>query len=177
MLQNLELKARIPSLPAAIRTAAGLHSRSREFLCQRDIYYNVRHGRLKLRIINSRTAELIYYIRPNKGTSRYSDYIVMSVGDPQSVNKILTTAIGRKIIIDKKRRIFLYKNARIHIDDVYGLGSFIEFEVQVKNGRSQAKTLLKNLVEKFKIKPSDTEAVSYSDLLMQKQKGRNRKRF
>ncbi len=177
MLQNLELKARIPSLPAAIRTAAGLQIHSREFLRQRDIYYNVRHGRLKLRVINSQAAELIFYIRPNKGTSRYSDYIVIPVGDSQSVNKILTTAIGRKIIVDKKRRVFLYKNARIHIDDVQGLGSFIEFEVQVKKGREQAKMLVKFLSEKFKIKPSDTEAVSYSDLLMQKQKGRNRKRF
>jgi predicted adenylyl cyclase CyaB len=166
MPQNLELKARISSISEAVRAARSLHIRFNGILRQRDVYYNVPNGRLKLRIINTCAAELIYYNRPDKKSHRYSDYYILPVSDPNLTNVFYTSAFGQKVVVEKKRRLYLYKNARIHLDDVRGLGAFIEFEVQVKYGKKQAQTLLKFLSARFKIKRSTKIEVSYSDLLL-----------
>jgi adenylate cyclase, class 2 len=170
MAQNLEIKARILSLSEAMRVAKSLPTQSKGILRQRDIYYSVSHGRLKLRILQHRSAELIYYKRPNKKGQRYSDYYVMPVPNVKMTDAFYTAAFGQKIIVEKQRRLYCYKNARIHLDTVRGLGAFIEFEVLVKYGKKQALTVLKFLSTQFAIKRSATIAVSYSDLLLRKKK-------
>jgi adenylate cyclase, class 2 len=168
MPQNLELKARIASVSDAVHTAHRLKAHVKGMLHQRDIYYKVSRGRLKLRIINNHSTELIFYNRPNKKGSRYSDYFVLPVSNRKLTNELCTTAFGQKVVVEKKRRLFLYKNSRIHLDEVRGLGTFIEFEVLVKYGRRQAQKLLEVLSTEFAIKPTAVIALSYSDILLQK---------
>ncbi|MCX6120651.1 MAG: class IV adenylate cyclase [Ignavibacteriales bacterium] len=169
MPQNLELKARISSVSEAVRAAHRLNAHAKGVLQQRDIYYRVPRGRLKLRIIKDRSAELIFYNRPNKKGSRYSDYVVLPVDDAILTNALCTAAFGQKVIVEKKRRLFLYKNSRIHLDEVRGLGTFIEFEVLVNYGKRQAQKLLDVLSKEFAIKPAAVIGISYSDMLLHKQ--------
>ena len=168
MPQNLELKARISSVSEAVRAARRLHAQAKGVLYQRDIYYKISRGRLKLRIINDRSAELIFYRRPNKKGSRYSDYIVFPVSNAKLTNELCTAAFGQKVVVEKKRRLFLYKNSRIHLDEVRGLGTFVEFEVLVKHGIRQAQKLLEVLSTEFAIKQTAVLAFSYYDMLLQK---------
>jgi predicted adenylyl cyclase CyaB len=168
MPENLELKARISSISGAIRTARHIQAQSQGILRQRDIYYNVSHGRLKLRIINNHSAELIFYNRPNRNGSLFSNYIVLPVSNMRLSNELCTAAFGQKIIVKKKRCLFLYKNSRIHLDEVLNLGTFIEFEVLVKHGVRQAQKLLAELCMEFAITKAATTCFSYSDLLLQK---------
>ena len=70
-----------------------------------------------------------------------------------------------RVIVKKKRRLFLYKNARIHLDTVEQLGNFIEFEVVVTQGKKQARKIFQELVEAFGIKDSQTIEGSYSDMV------------
>jgi adenylate cyclase, class 2 len=119
MPQNLELKARISSVSEAVRTAHHLKAQAKGVLHQRDIYYKVSLGRLKLRIIQDHSAELIFYSRPNKKGSRYSDYFVLPVDDAILTNALCTTAFGQKVAVEKKRHLFFYKNSRIHLDEVH----------------------------------------------------------
>jgi len=165
MPQNLELKARISSVSEADRIARRLNAQVKGILHQRDIYYKVSQGRLKLRIINNSSAELIFYNRPNKKGSRYSEYFILPVYDAKLTNELCTSAFGQKVVVEKKRRLFLYKNSRIHLDEVRGLGTFIEFEVIVKHGKRRAQKLLAVLTTEFGVKPATTVAVSYSDLI------------
>jgi predicted adenylyl cyclase CyaB len=166
MPQNLELKARITSMSEALHAVGSLYAHAKGVLHQRDIYYHVPRGRLKLRIINARSAELIYYNRPNKKGRRYSEYYVLPVSDARVTDMLCAAAFGQKLVVQKRRRLYLYKNARIHLDDVRGLGAFIEFEVLVKYGKRQAQTILTFLSEHFKVKRSALRAVSYSDMLL-----------
>jgi predicted adenylyl cyclase CyaB len=168
MPQNLELKAHISSVAAAVRIAHRLNAHAKGVLQQRDIYYKVPRGRLKLRIIKDRSAELIFYSRPNKKGSRYSDYFVLPVDDAVLTNALCTAAFGQKVVVEKKRRLFLYKNSRIHLDEVHGLGTFVEFEVLVKHGIRQAQKLLEVLSKEFAIKQTAVLVFSYSDMLLQK---------
>jgi predicted adenylyl cyclase CyaB len=170
MPRNLELKARISSQSEAVQFARSLHAQSKGILLQRDIYYKVSHGRLKLRIINNHNAELIFYHRPNKKGSRYSDYFILPVDDAARTNALCTSAFGQKGVVEKKRRLFLFKNSRIHLDVVRGLGTFIEFEVQVKYGKQQAQKLLELLSHEFNIRQSSIVPGSYSDLLFNRRR-------
>jgi adenylate cyclase, class 2 len=176
MPQNLELKACIPSISKAVRTAHRLNAKAQNILCQRDIYYKVSRGRLKLRIINDRYAELIYYNRPDKKGSRYSDYFVLPVDDAILTNALCTAAFGNKVVVEKKRRLFIHKNSRIHLDEVRGLGAFLEFEVLVKNGKRQAQKLLEVLSKEFEIKQAAVLGVSYSDMLLHRKRALKNKR-
>jgi len=166
--QNLELKARCASVRQVLKIARGLCGSHRSILQQKDIYYRIPKYRLKLRIINRRKAELIFYRRPDKKGGRYSDYLVLPISDPENVDQFYSSVYGRRIIVRKKRILFLYKNARIHIDTVRGLGTFIEFEVLVSEGRVQAEELFKFLYQSFRIKHIQLCASSYSDLLVRK---------
>jgi predicted adenylyl cyclase CyaB len=166
MPQNLELKARLSSIHEAERIARRINAHARGVLRQRDIYYNVPHGRLKLRIINNRTSEIIYYNRPDKKQSRYSEYLVLPVQDAALSNALFTAAFGLRVIVEKKRRLFLYKNCRIHLDEVHGLGTFIEFEVLVNYGKRQARQLFDFISTEFKVSQSSRIAGSYSDLIL-----------
>jgi predicted adenylyl cyclase CyaB len=172
MPQNLELKASIASARRMIRIARNLRARYGGLLHQKDIYYRVPQGRLKLRIFNNSSSELIYYHRPDNKRSRFSRYYVVPIADVKLAETLCAAAFGRKTTIEKKRRLFLYKNARIHIDSVKNLGEFLEFEVVVKYGKQQARILLDFLRNRFGIRRSALVAGSYSDLLLRGRKHR-----
>ncbi|MDE3057333.1 MAG: class IV adenylate cyclase, partial [Bacteroidota bacterium] len=159
---NLELKARLSSRTQA-ESIARSFARKKEELKQTDTYFHVSRGRLKLRVINNTTAELIFYLRNEDIKRRWSTYEASPVKSPHQVKKMLGEALGVLIEVKKKRTLWLYKNARIHFDEVLGLGHFIELEVMVVNGNHQAQRLYKELVSRFGINTDQMIAESYSD--------------
>jgi adenylate cyclase class IV len=65
--RNIELKARCPDLNAAREAARRLGAEFAGTLEQRDTYFVVPHGRLKLRQTAGHGAELVAYARANCG--------------------------------------------------------------------------------------------------------------
>ena len=170
MPQNLELKIRVASLPASERIAMKLGANYISTLQQKDTYYNISAGRLKLREIQNDHAELIYYQRPNISGGKYSQYTIISVQYPQTIHRILASALGTLVVVKKLRRLYLLENARIHFDRVKGLGTFLEFEVILKQGKKQARALFQRLCKEFMICQADTLRNSYSDMLLKTKK-------
>jgi predicted adenylyl cyclase CyaB len=168
MPRNLEIKASIKSVQDVERIAKRIGAVYQGELHQRDTYFVVAHGRLKLREINDTQAELIYYKREEKTAQRWSDYLVVSISNPSILRESLSQALGVRVVVVKQRRLYLFQNARIHIDTVRGLGKFLEFEVVVKKGESQARSLLKKLLQNFSLKASNLLLASYSDLFLHK---------
>lgn len=166
MPKNLELKAHIKSQKQVVDVLKTLGAQLKAIYYQRDIYYNVKKGRLKLRINNNKDGELIYYNRKDGKGNRYSDYLICDVKDFKKMDVLLRKAFSWLTIVEKKRQVFLYKNSRIHIDQVKQLGLFIEFEVQVRYGKVQAEKLMDFLMSKFGIIKKDLIACSYSDLII-----------
>ena len=72
--------------------------------------------------------------------------------------------LGAQGCVRKRREVWLYKNARIHLDTVEGLGRFIEIEVVVTEGMPQARALMKELREVLGISAKDLIAGSYGEL-------------
>jgi predicted adenylyl cyclase CyaB len=162
---NLELKARISSRKQ-IETIVRSFARRKFVLRQTDTYFRVKNGRLKLRVINERTAELIFYLRDESTRRRWSTYEIYPIQSPKEIKKILSEALGALVEVKKKRTLWVYKNARIHVDEVANLGHFMEFEVMVVKGKKQALRLFNELVTRFGIQPNQMIAESYSDLLL-----------
>jgi predicted adenylyl cyclase CyaB len=162
---NLEVKAKYPSLAKARTIAGTLGARFGGTLKQTDTYLKVRQGRLKLREINRKKLELIYYRRDNVRRNRYSNYTVLELQKKAEAKKVLSSLFETTVVVKKKRELYLYKNSRIHIDFVAGLGGFVEFEVLVVRGKRQAQQLMSFLWSKFGIESSSVIAGSYSDMI------------
>lgn len=165
MPQNLELKARVRSLEGVLSTARRIGARKTGAWNQRDTYYAVRRGRLKLRETSGARAELIAYDRPNRAGSRYSHYDVFPIERPRSLRRMLDSALDVRAIVRKHRTVYLYRNCRIHADRVRGLGTFLEFEVIVSRGKAQAERLMETMIRTFDVKHDAIVGRSYCDLL------------
>ena len=128
MARNLELKARDPDPAASRRACAGLGATVAGELRQRDTYFRVRAGRLKLREAEGRPAELIAYARADRPEARLSEYTVVPVPDPAALRGALAGTLGVLAVVEKVRELRLWRGVRIHLDDVTGLGRFVELE-------------------------------------------------
>lgn len=134
---------------------------------QKDIYYDIKNGRLKLRIINEKSGSLIYYNRSSRTRKRVSNYIISVTKDFNELHDIMKRFHGVKITVEKTREIFVYDNIRIHLDKVKNLGNFLEFEVIFDN-LNKAKQQLKYLIEYYKLNENNFIKESYSDMLLKK---------
>jgi adenylate cyclase class IV len=162
--RNLELKARCSSLPGAREVARALPASFAGTLLQTDTYFVVPHGRCKLREFGDGKAELICYHRDESGLERWSDYTRVPVSEPVTLRRALSQALGELVTVRKRRDLFLIESARIHIDEVEGLGGFIEFEV-TGGEEAERNALMGKLRGSFQIREEDCFQGSYADLL------------
>ena len=153
MAQNIEIKARIhKDLVEQVRQQARANStEDDEHLLQVDTFYNVPSGRLKLREFASGTAELIAYDRLNQAGPKLSSYVRHSCTEPRTLHAALARSIGIRGVVKKSRHVIHMNQTRVHIDEVDGLGSFLELEVVLSEGQSSedgegiATTIMKTL--------------------------------
>jgi adenylate cyclase, class 2 len=137
---------------------------------QIDTYFNVPQGRLKLREGNIEQA-LIFYERPDNAAAKQSNVILYKqVSDP-ALKQILVAALGIKIAVNKRRRIYFVDNVKFHFDQVEELGSFVEVEAIDKEGTIGIDRLREQChfyASMFAIGADHYIAGSYSDLLLAK---------
>jgi predicted adenylyl cyclase CyaB len=167
--RNLEIKARLAD-PAAVRDAvARLGARPSARETQTDTYFRVAHGRLKLREIEGQPAVVIWYDRPDQQGTRDSAYHLVPVPDAATMKAALTAALGVRGECRKRREIYLWHNVRIHLDEVTGLGRFVEFEAvlspQDEEEEATSRDRLEQLGRALGICASEYLATSYADLL------------
>ncbi len=167
MARNIEIKARVPD-PAALRArVAALAASGPKLLLQRDTFYHVPAGRLKLREFAGGTAELIYYERPDRLGPKTSVYSITSVPDAASMRELLNRCLGTLAVVAKSRELFLSGQTRIHLDNVEGLGAFVELEVVLAAGQTDAEgvQIASDLMARLGIRQADLVERAYVDLL------------
>jgi homotetrameric cytidine deaminase len=171
--RNVEIKARDADPAATLERALALGATDEGVLAQRDTYFARARGRLKLREESGPPtqggeagARLIAYIRPDDEEARTSSYRLAEVDDPAALADALDAALGTLVVVDKRRRLLLYENVRIHIDDVAGLGCFVELEgvAAADSDLSREHELVARLREDLAL--GEPVAGSYSDLLL-----------
>ena len=129
--RNLELKARDPDPEATRAAAVAAGAVEQGVLRQRDTYFAAPSGRLKLREQRPGGAQLIAYHRADDAQERESRYHLADVPDPAATRTALAAAMGITVVVEKERGLLLADNVRIHLDEVEGLGHFVELEAVV----------------------------------------------
>lgn len=166
---NIEIKARCADA-VFIRNYLQQHRadfKGTDF--QTDTYFNVHNGRLKLRQGNIENS-LIFYQREDKAGPKLSEVTLFKVKEESELlKKALTQANGVKVAVKKKREIYFIENVKFHIDEVEGLGSFVEIEaidVDGSKGLDFIKQQCDFYVAALQIKEEDLLNESYSDMLL-----------
>jgi len=165
-MRNLEIKARVEALAPLRSRLRAMDGASRQpAVRQTDWYFRVPKGRLKLRVVGGeRSGELIAYLRPDRSAARTSEFQLLPTADAAGVRRLLEQMFGVRACVRKRREVWLYRNARIHLDTVDGLGCFVEIEVVVTEGMAQARGLMGDLRAALGIGSADLLAASYGDM-------------
>lgn len=170
MARNVEIKARVADPESVRERAAALATGGPEFLEQSDVYFQVPTGRLKLRIFGAGAqpaSELIQYQRSDALDPEVSTYQRVPSEVPAELRAALAAALGERVVVRKKRTVYLVGRTRIHLDEVDQLGSFLELEVVLEedeaqqNGEAEAARLMQQLG----VTSTDLIDVGYADLL------------
>jgi predicted adenylyl cyclase CyaB len=165
---NIEIKARCADLAAARAVAERIATRHLGVDEQTDTYFGTRRGRLKLRESSLSGGQLIPYLRPDRSGPKRSDYQVLPVAEPEPLKRALAEILGVHRVVRKRREIFLKGNVRIHLDEVEGLGTFLELEA-VYDGEAAAEAeehrKLAALMRELGVAEADLVDVSYEGLL------------
>jgi homotetrameric cytidine deaminase len=164
--RNVEIKARDADPDSTLERALALGASDEGVLTQRDTYFGGARGRLKLREQEPGGAQLISYVRPDGDEARTSAYRLADVSDPAALREALDAALGTRVVVDKRRRLLLWEGVRIHLDEVQGLGSFVELEgvATPESDLARERELVARLREELAL--GEPVAVSYSDLLL-----------
>ncbi len=171
--RNLEIKAVDPDPPATLAAALALDVRDHGVLRQRDTYFHAVQGRLKLREAPPAPAELIAYARGDLAGPKVSNYRIVPVADPAALTAALGDALGVRVVVEKARRLLTWRNVRIHLDDVEGLGAFVELEAVAAGvgGRAGERAKVQGLLDALGVTEERLVAPGYADLLERRRPG------
>ena len=167
MPSNIEIKARVRDFDQIRRRAEKLTDAPLEIIQQEDTFFNVPHGRLKLRALDSKRAQLIYYTRRDQDGPKRSDYEIFETDDPDQLKSVLAAAYGMRGVVKKTRYLYLVGQTRVHLDDVEGLGQFMELEVVLREGQSDAEgeKIADALMTSLGVERSDLLDGAYMDMI------------
>ncbi|WP_326534444.1 class IV adenylate cyclase [Pseudorhodoferax sp.] len=167
MARNIEIKARIASIEAVLPRARALADGEPVPLAQVDTFFHATHGRLKLRQSGDGQAELIHYQRADGPEARASDYVRVPVAEPALLALALARAHGERGQVHKIRWLLHAGQTRIHLDRVRDLGDFIELEVVLHPGQTdaQGRLIADALMQRLGLAEAPRLAVAYIDLL------------
>ncbi len=167
MSRNVEIKAWIESGDTWSAKIAALAGAGPIDIAQDDTFFRCDTARLKLRAFSGGTGELIYYGRANEYGPKESFYLRSPTPSPDSLRECLTLAYGQVGRVRKHRKLFLLGRTRVHLDEVEGLGHFLELEVVLDDGESAEAGVreARELMETLDIKPHQLIDEAYVDLL------------
>ena len=166
-IKNYEFKAKVDSFIEFEQKFLSLNPTYIGIDQQVDTYFNASFGRLKLRegiIENS----LIQYQREDNKELKEANIILYTCENSKNLKEILSTQLGVKVVVTKKRKIYFIENVKFHFDEVENLGFFMEIEaIDSKNEFTveQLKEQCQKYFEFFELKSENLVDKSYSDLL------------
>jgi adenylate cyclase class IV len=167
MPSNVEIKARISDVDALADRVTPLADEGPIAIAQDDTFFRCPTGRLKLRTFSPDHGELIFYRRADAAGPKESFYLRSATSQPEVMRESLTRAYGQAGRVVKQRTLFMVGRTRVHLDDVEGLGSFLELEVVLRDGESPEDGVREAhmLMEQLGVDAADLIEGAYVDLL------------
>ena len=167
MARNVEIKARVRNRATLFARAQQIADGPPVEIVQDDTFFVCSNGRLKLRAFSESEGELIFYRRHNTPTPKESQYFVTPTSCPSKLRETLASALGECGQVRKKRTLFLVGRTRIHIDEVEGLGEFMELEVVLSESQAvdEGIATAQRVMQQLGIDEEDLVDSAYVDLL------------
>ncbi len=162
---NLELKVKVNSHKPIEKLLKNIDAQYIDILKQKDVYFKTKKNILKLRI-EGKNNTLIKYTRNEKG-KRFSNYELLKL-EGKNPLKYLTELFTIDTIVDKKRKLYIFNNTRIHIDEVKSLGKFIELETLVIKDKPDAIARFNYIKKALELDGLEEIKTSYKNLLKKK---------
>jgi predicted adenylyl cyclase CyaB len=165
-VKNLEAKFRLPSHAEAEARASAIGYTQRAILHQRDTFFRVANGKLKLRE-ESGSAVLIFYHRDESGPLMLSNYEIVKVADPPQTLRILAAALGPIAVVEKVRTLMMRDNVRLHLDKVTRLGDFGEIEAVIADGddSERSRDAVNEILDALNVGKADLIDLSYFEMV------------
>jgi predicted adenylyl cyclase CyaB len=167
MPANIEIKARARDFADLRHRAEALSDTPVQVIPQEDTFFHTAKGRLKLRQLAPDHGQLVYYERTDTSGPRRSNYHIFETSDPESLKAALSLALGVRGVVRKRRYLYLVGQTRVHLDEVEGLGEFMELEVVLRPEQSDAEgqAIARDLMTRLGIREEDLLEGAYMDLL------------
>jgi adenylate cyclase, class 2 len=166
MMRNVEAKFPLGNPDEVRHRAEALGFTFSAVLIQRDTFFSIPTGKLKLRE-QPDGAWLIHYHRDHGDKLELSNYEIVALTDGAKVRAMLSAALG--VIADvRKRRILLRRGTiRLHLDQVEKLGEFGEIESVVADGSEPAdyRVEVEEILGALQIEAHQLISVSYFELM------------
>lgn len=166
--RNIELKARFDNPAGSLSVCRTLGAEDHGEIRQRDTYFYVASGGLKLREETPGQAQLIQFERSHEPQARESRYRIVVIEDGRGLLVALDAALGVKMVVAKRRRLHIWREVRIHLDEVDGLGTFIELEAVARpeSDLTRERGLVRELRDAFAITDAQLLSNGYADQLL-----------
>ena len=167
MAANIEVKARVADFSRLRQKAEKLTDTPCQVIPQEDTFFNCPIGRIKLRELSPHRGQLVYYQRQDISGPKHSEYKIFETDNPTGLKDIFSEAFGVRGVVSKVRYVYMVGQTRIHLDEVKGLGKFMELEVVLIPGQTDAEgeAIARDLMHQLGIEEHDLITSAYMDLL------------
>jgi predicted adenylyl cyclase CyaB len=167
MPRNVEIKARVAQPSRLLEAVIEVADRGPTVFAQDDTFFACPAGRLKLRTFSTTEGQLIFYRRDDLEGPKLSEYVMASTSEPDALRGTLTLAYGVVGRVRKTRTLFLVGPTRVHLDDVEGLGHYLELEVVLEPEQTieDGQRIAEDLMKKLGIEAKHLVRRAYVDLL------------
>lgn len=167
MARNVEIKAKVNDVRCLLELIEKLPVESHETLNQEDTFFETGPGRLKLRRLGKDRGQIIRYHRNDEKGPKMSDYSIEETKYPDDALRFLSEDHRIKGVVKKRREVYIVGRTRIHVDEVEGLGNFVEFEYVLDEGQDirDGKEAINTLMSSLGINEQDLVECAYIDLL------------
>jgi adenylate cyclase class IV len=168
MARNIEIKAAVPDLTPITTALAALAPGEPTRLSQVDTFFRCANGRCKLRRFSAGAGDLIHYERPDEPGPKASSYDLVPTTEPDRLRDLLAAAYGVIGVVRKHRTVRLLGRTRVHLDEVEGLGTFVELEVVLDDAEPAERGVAEahRLMAALGIGREQLVAGAYIDLLL-----------
>ncbi len=166
-MQNIEIKTPLHAREDVEQRLEALGARREWVRQQKDTFYDVPNGWLKLREVEAEPAELISYRRTDGLDGlKSSDYDVETVGDGAAWKRLLGRVLNVASVVEKERTLWLYEHTRIHLDRVARLGDYLELETVVRDiSPDEASAQTRHVIDALALRDDEFISVPYRELL------------
>jgi len=172
-MMEYEVKIRVRSLQPVRNRLAALGFRPETNLTERDIYFNS-PGRdfgttdEALRVRSTAEGTSLTYKGPRAGIAgvKGREEVIVSVNPGGAMEEILLRlGFTRTAVVEKNREMYRVEGTFVALDEVSGLGPFVEIEAPAGLGADEAITLIARVRGRLGVKGRETP-LSYLEMIL-----------